>query len=51
MLGICAYLLARARASVNSNKSPGWQSKAWQIFPKVSNRTPLALPDLSGKTF
>ena len=51
MLGVCAYLSARVVAPENSNRSPGWQFNARQIFPKVSNRTPLALPDFSGEIF
>jgi hypothetical protein len=34
MLGVCAYLSARVDASENSNRSPGWQFNARQIFPK-----------------
>jgi hypothetical protein len=51
MLGVCAYLSARVVAPENSNRSPGWQSNARQIFLKVSNPTPLALPYFSGEIF
>jgi hypothetical protein len=51
MLGVCAYLSARVVAPENSNRSPGWQSNARQIFLKVSNPTSLALPYFSGEIF